>query len=489
MKNKTLSIEKYAYLLMGFIFITKIIYILILNMPLSPEEAYYWCYSRQPDLSYFDHPAMVAWIIAIFTGIFGDSEFAVRIACPILSLGTSLLIYSSAKKLYSDKIALYSIIVLNLTPIFNIYSTYITPDTPLLFFWALSFYLFLKACDKNNFIYWGLSGVSAGFALLSKYTAIFLPLSLIAMAIILKDYRKYIPGLLFSLAVALITFSPAIIWNYSNDFVSFRFQSSDRFSGHEIRWDYIGGFWALQALYMTPFILFGYIYAATCMLRKKSSVFSDMSVIFASVPMFLFFVMISPITWSKPNWTAPVLITGAILIGSVYSGKFEQKRARGYAAIAIIFAVLLNLLLYVQPIKPQVLPSLSKANSMAGWDVLGEKIKQIRETMPKEKNTFLVGNGYQIASELQFYSAREKEHVYSCNTFAQGALQYDFWESPNRETGQNAILVSSHFIEIDEALLNKYFDSYEELSPYDVIIAGEKIRTLRIFKCYGYKGL
>src|SRR5262245_43293731 len=32
-------------------------------VPLLPEEAYYWLYSRHPDLSYFDHPPAVAWVI------------------------------------------------------------------------------------------------------------------------------------------------------------------------------------------------------------------------------------------------------------------------------------------------------------------------------------------------------------------------------------------------------------------------------------------
>ena len=492
MKLKTFEFNKYSYILITLIFIVKVIYILILNMPLSHEEAYYWCYAKHPDLSYFDHPAMTAWIIAIFTSILGDNEFAVRISSALLSLGTNLLVYESAKKLYNEKIGFYSVVVLNLTFVYNLYSTYITPDTPLLFFWALSFYLFLKACEKNNFVYWGLSGISMGCALLSKYTAIFLPLSLLIMAIILKDYRKYIAGLLFSFAIALITFSPAIIWNQANDFVSFRFQSSDRFASHEFHWDYVGGFLALQALYITPLIMFGYIYSFICILRKNGKVFADWTVLFTSVPMFLFFVLISPITWSKPNWTAPILITGLILTTAVYSAKLSEnnnKITKMYTITAVIFAILLNMLFYIQPLWPQILPPLSKANSMAGWDTLGQKVTQIRDSMPKGRYTFLAGNGYQIASELQFYSAKKGEQVYSCDIFSQPALQYDFWKGDRKEKWNNAVFVTSHFIELDEALLNKYFVSYEEAEPYDVIVAGEKIRTFRIFKCYGYKGI
>ncbi len=488
LKNKIY--EKYAYGLILFIFIARIIYIAVLKMPLSHEEAYYWCYSQHPALGYFDHPPMIAWVIFVFTKLFGNNEFAIRLGAAVLSLGTNFFVYAAGKKLYNEKTALYSLIVLNLTFVFSLYSTYITPDTPLLFFWALSVYLFVRACENNNYTYWILMGVSTGCGLLSKYTAIFLPVMLLFMAVIIRDYRKYIPGLILSLVVSVITFLPAILWNFSNDFVSFKFQSSDRLSGRTINWGDFGGFWALQALYLTPFVLFAWIYSSVCLLKKKVKTFADWSVLAASVPMFLFFALVALITWSKPNWTAPVFITGAIVTAYIYCGLFE-KNSRGakiYAGIAVAFSLFLNGLAYFQPLYPQILPKLSKANSMAGWDGLAQKVTELRSGMPRPENTFLFGNGYQIAAELQFYAAK-KEHVYSNNIFAEPSLAYDFWLPPSLVKGKDAVFVSGHFIEVNPQFLEKYFDSYEEMPPYDVYVAGEKIRTFRIFRCYNYHGI
>jgi 4-amino-4-deoxy-L-arabinose transferase-like glycosyltransferase len=42
-------------------------------LALSPQEAYYWEWSRRLDLSYFDHPPLAAWTIRLCTALLGDS--------------------------------------------------------------------------------------------------------------------------------------------------------------------------------------------------------------------------------------------------------------------------------------------------------------------------------------------------------------------------------------------------------------------------------
>src|SRR5437016_2885034 len=39
--------------------------------PLMPEEAYHWDFSRHLDWSYYDHPPMIAWSIAIGRAVLG----------------------------------------------------------------------------------------------------------------------------------------------------------------------------------------------------------------------------------------------------------------------------------------------------------------------------------------------------------------------------------------------------------------------------------
>ena len=49
--------------------------VIIAIIPITPQEAYYWYYSQNPDLSYFDHPPAAAYSIWIGTQLFGDTVF------------------------------------------------------------------------------------------------------------------------------------------------------------------------------------------------------------------------------------------------------------------------------------------------------------------------------------------------------------------------------------------------------------------------------
>ena len=58
------------------------------EVELMPEETYYWNYSRHLDIGYLDHPPMVAWLMALGTAAFGDTEFGVRVGalgCGVIS--------------------------------------------------------------------------------------------------------------------------------------------------------------------------------------------------------------------------------------------------------------------------------------------------------------------------------------------------------------------------------------------------------------------
>ena len=187
----------------------RLIYINLI--PLTPQEAYYWNYSRHLALSYFDHPPLQAWLIFL-TSQFGVSEFTVRLACPILAFLSGILCFKIGKNLFNAKIGFYFFLILNLILIFNIGTVIFTPDAALLFFWILSFYFFGKIIFENKAKFWYALGISLGLAMLSKYTAIFIPISVLTFLLLSKSHRFWLkrkePYL--AILVSLIVFSPVL---------------------------------------------------------------------------------------------------------------------------------------------------------------------------------------------------------------------------------------------------------------------------------------
>jgi 4-amino-4-deoxy-L-arabinose transferase-like glycosyltransferase len=70
-------------------------------LPLAPQEAYYWNYSRHPALSYFDHPPMAAYFIK-FTTLLGISQFSIHLAAIFLSIPLTIAIYQLGSILFDE---------------------------------------------------------------------------------------------------------------------------------------------------------------------------------------------------------------------------------------------------------------------------------------------------------------------------------------------------------------------------------------------------
>src|SRR5574344_105357 len=105
---------------------------------LHPDEAYYWLWSKNLDLSYYDHAPMIAYFIKLTT-IFSDSELAVRFSAIIAMAVLSVVIWKFVIKLFgSELFASASVILLHSMPIIFSASFIMTPDTPLFLFLSIT---------------------------------------------------------------------------------------------------------------------------------------------------------------------------------------------------------------------------------------------------------------------------------------------------------------------------------------------------------------
>jgi hypothetical protein len=64
--------------------ILRVLVLLLDPNSLYADETQYWLWSREVDWGYFSKPPMIAWIIAATTAVFGDADWAVRLAAPFL---------------------------------------------------------------------------------------------------------------------------------------------------------------------------------------------------------------------------------------------------------------------------------------------------------------------------------------------------------------------------------------------------------------------
>ncbi len=287
------------------------------------DETYYWLWSKKLGLSYFDHPPMVAYFIKMTT-LFSDEAMFVRLSAALLVSATAYLLYMLAKKIFDEKAALYTFYIFLSSILVLAASTVIAPDTPLMFFWALTLYSAYLYLEEDNKKYALLTGLSAGALLLSKYTGI-LPLFTIFVYILLykravfKD--KYFYG---AIALAVIVFSPVLYWNYLHEFISFTFQLHHGVAEEKVFhpkefFTFVGLQIALfHPLYLLPLLYF--------IVRDKERF--NRKKVYLLLPflfVLLFFSYNAAFKEANAQWAAGAYLSAAVLLGH-YLAKYNYQK-------------------------------------------------------------------------------------------------------------------------------------------------------------------
>ncbi|MES2964787.1 MAG: glycosyltransferase family 39 protein [Bdellovibrionota bacterium] len=272
-------------------------------LPFANDEAYYWVWGHHPRSSYFDHPPMVGWLFWIGT-FFENFGNAARVPGVILGHLTVLVWGEIVRPFLDEKKRTMWLAFVSLSPFFGVGSLVMTPDLPMMFFWALSLLLLLKLVEKPTAALYLAFGASLGLGFCSKYPIVLFPLIAIGWLLYTKQWRRirwsYVPltvlaGLLFS--------APVLLWNARNGWASFEFQLEHGLSSEKRSWvwpfEYVGA----QAALLFPTVIW-------FALRGRGQFRSNFLSFFGWIPI-LFFLYSSLHARVEANW--PIMAHPAIL--------------------------------------------------------------------------------------------------------------------------------------------------------------------------------
>lgn len=227
---------------------------------LGNDEAYHFLYAVHPDLSYYDHPPMLAWIETIGLTLSGSpfSALALRSGFIVLFAGSTWLMWRISGRWYGSWAGFYAALALNLTGYYGLAaSTFALPDGPLLFFWLLTIDRLSLALEQPDRTWpWAWVGLAWGCAMLSKYHAVFLPAGTFLLLVLHKPLRRVLtkPGPYLAIGLGFLVFSPVIVWNAEHGWVSFLFQGGRAVGGLTPRPDYLATALLAQVAYLFPWI-------------------------------------------------------------------------------------------------------------------------------------------------------------------------------------------------------------------------------------------
>ena len=191
--------------------------------PLSPDEAYYWVWSRALAPGYLDHPPMVALWIRAGAWLAGEGAFGIRLLGPLsAALGSVLLAQAAADLLPGRGAGPRAAALLNATLLLGVGAVTMTPDAPLLLFWTAALWALARLLRTGRGAWWLAVGAACGLALASKYTAALLGVG-IALWLLHPSQRRWLatPWPWAGGALALLLFAPVIAWNARNGWAGF----------------------------------------------------------------------------------------------------------------------------------------------------------------------------------------------------------------------------------------------------------------------------
>jgi len=474
-------------------------------IPLTGDEAYHWEWSRHLAFGYYDHPPLIAWLMAFFTAIGGSALFWVRLTAVLAVAGTTYLTYRMGREMGGEQVGLTAGWFSLAAPAMMLGSVIATTDSPLIFCWQLTLYLVWRALSTRRGVYWYWAGIALGFGLLSKFLIIPLVGGIGLFLTLSREDRFWLRrkepylGLLF----AGIIFLPFLLWNSQHGWTSFVFQLTRHYQS--INWLRPWEFLGMQfLLILSPVLYAGALWSFWRQWRRlagwtknaaseKEAARRRTLLVLLTGWLFPAFLFIDSIrNQTSAHW--PVAAYGMILIGLALELRYlastgENKKLKPLGLSCLITAAIWTVLTVTLTLNPELLRGVTVrgygVNEAFGWEEIGREVDALQR---RTGAALIATSSYTFSSMVSFYTP-DKLYLGVLGPGSRHGRAYDLWDRWERRTGKNVLFISEKDPRLPEGkgqrrILRDSFARFEFLREIPVRHKGITVR--KIYACMGY---
>lgn len=380
------------------------------HLELVGDEAYYWLWSRHPDICYLDKGPMIAWLIRAGTSLFGQTVFGIRFFAVILAAGTGIGLYCLGRELFSKRVAFWTVVIASFVPLFAVGASLMTVDTVYVFFWTWAAWTFWRAKEDPRLRWWVATGVIVGLGVLSKYTATVELLSFAAFCLWNPPSRAQFrrPTFWTMIGTALLFFSPAIVWNIQHDWPTTswllrRGGLNEHFSLHP---SYVLSFLGSQAGVISPLFFVGllWILSRRSLLRTQQP--ATGYALALMLPLLGFYFLLSFHYREPPNWPAAAYIGGLVLLAGKWTELASMHRWARVTAVAAIALAIIETGILLETSWLHLPPKVDPLNRARGSQALAASVARVQQETGAQ---FVIASHYMTAALLSFYLPSQPE--------------------------------------------------------------------------------
>ena len=451
------------------------IVIAVYQVGLSPDEAQYWTWSRALDWGYYSKPPAIAWQIWGSTALFGHSEFGVRAGALAIGFLLAVAIYYLARVSgLSEKASFWAGVAMGFSPLGIYLSLAATTDGGAILFLTMGIAVVAKGIEDEEGPDYPLAGVWILLGALYKWTAFALWPFVLFFFLFFPKMRKW--SVIWGILISLFALLPPIYWNMTHEWATFKHVGGALGEGKK------GNFFDFLAAQIGLFspVYFALLITAFTVIWKQSS----RALLFCGAFPFAALIYLGAAFFKKmqPNWAAYLYPPGmAVIAWGAYPRHRIWLHIGTWLSIAIAAAAFF-------------LPWYTFRQAV-GWDRLPSVLEEAGYDPQTE---FLMGDKYQTASILSFYSPSQKR-AYFFNISKTRKNQFSYWpQMQEKEVGK-----TGYFVVLEKTnaqALPWYKEHYlKELAPYFEEVSyigsyplyekdGSPVKYALIFKCQGYLG-
>jgi membrane-associated phospholipid phosphatase len=433
---------------------------------LFPDEARYWTWAQTPAFGYFSKPPLIAWIIAAANRICGNAESCVRAPAPVLYAGTAVICYFIARYLYGQRAGFWTGLCIALSTGVVYSARIISTDVGLLFFWAVALLAYVKLLNAPSAARWYLVlGVALGLGLLAKYAMIYFVGGMLGVSCFDAEARALWrrPGIWLALALALLLFTPNLVWNATHNFATFQHTRSNIIGGGA-HFNPLGvlNFLASQFGVCGPIIFAVFLFAVVHFSRSLWQRNDRIMVAFALPPLLLV-TLAGLFTSPKANWAAPSAISITIVAVAIL-----VRRGRwAWLRVSVALGLLLQIGLatgdaFADRVSLGFLPNPDLYHRTMGWKALSSIVRQTAQVQGARS---IAADHSDIVASLLYYLRGEQTPIFSWRSGTAPANQFDF-DRPLPSPAPEPLLYLSDAFLPDR--LARSFSKIETLPAIDV---------------------
>jgi hypothetical protein len=453
---------------------------------LGVDESYMVAAGRNLSLGYFDHPPASWWLSWGAAHLVG-SEAPIVVRLPFIALFalSTWLMYRLGAAVADARAGLWAAILLNLSPVFGVTTgTWVLPDGPLDCALLGAALCLVRALEREALLWWLATGVCAGLALFSKYSAILTMAGAALYLLSSPQHRHWLarPGPWCAVTVAGLVFSPVLIWNSEHGWISLAFQGDRAFGAHFRPLAPLATL-AGEALFVLPWIWLPMMAVLVNAVRRGPDAWRSWLLCCLAAPPIVAFALVS--AWSSQrvlfHWAAPGYLMLFPLLGDAVARRLDRPWVRHLLVGTAVFVVLAVAVVATQVRFDWLHPALAAVTrsdpdvDAIDWTSLRHEL-ETRDLLPPG---MIVGvPNWRDAGKVAY--ALGPEVTTLC--LNRDARQFGIAEPPTRFLGADVLILAPEHGDRVPAELGGAFDAIERLPDASVIHAGRTLLHVAVFR-------